>query len=94
MIVVITSCAPTVAFRKPAIAAHAAPASMAAPMPSRICSGRVMLTKLVPTQLATKSPMKYWPCPPMLNSPQRKANATASPVRISVVVCRSVCVRL
>src|SRR5438477_449284 len=30
----------------------------------------------------------------MLNMPQRKANATASPVRISVVVCRSVCERL
>ncbi len=38
--------------------------------------------------------MKYWPWPPMLNIPQRKANATASPVRISVVVCRSVWLRL
>ena len=38
--------------------------------------------------------MKYWPWPPMLNMPQRNANATASPVRISVVVCSSVCVRL
>jgi hypothetical protein len=30
----------------------------------------------------------------MLKRPQRKANATASPVRISVVVRRSVCWRL
>ena len=30
----------------------------------------------------------------MLNSPQRNANATASPVRISGVVVSSVCVRL
>jgi hypothetical protein len=30
----------------------------------------------------------------MLKSPQRKANATASPVRISVVVRISVCWRL
>ena len=47
-----------------------------------------------PTQFATKSPTKYWPCPPMLNIPHRNANATASPVRMSVVVCRSVCERL
>ncbi len=30
----------------------------------------------------------------MLNIPQRNANATASPQRISVVVCSSVCERL
>ena len=40
-----------------------------------------------PIQFATKRPTKYWPWPPMLNMPQRNANATASPVRISVVVC-------
>ena len=28
------------------------------------------------------SPTKYWPWPPMLNIPQRNANATARPVRI------------
>ena len=38
--------------------------------------------------------MKYWPWPPMLNMPQRNANATASPQRISVVVCSRVCERL
>ena len=33
----------------------------------------------------------YWPWPPMLNRPQRNANATARPVRISGVVMISVC---
>ena len=32
------------------------------------------------------SPTRYWPWPPMLNRPQRNANATASAVRISGVV--------
>ena len=36
----------------------------------------------------------YWPLPPMLKSPARKANATARPVRISGVVMISVCWRL
>ena len=47
-----------------------------------------------PTQTETIAPVMYWPCPPMLKSPQRNANATASPVQISVVVRISVCVRL
>ena len=47
-----------------------------------------------PTQTATSAPTKYWPWPPMLNRPQRKANATARPVRISGVVRSSVCWRL
>ena len=38
--------------------------------------------------------MMYWPWPPMLNRPQRNANATARPVRISGVVWISVCWRL
>ena len=37
--------------------------------------------------------MRYWPWPPMLNSPQRNANATARPVRISGTVRMSVCCR-
>ena len=37
--------------------------------------------------------MMYWPWPPMLNRPQRNANATARPVRISGVVTISVCCR-
>jgi hypothetical protein len=36
----------------------------------------------------------YWPLPPMLNIPQRKANATARPARMSGVVCSSVWERL
>ena len=47
-----------------------------------------------PTHTATYEPTRYWPWPPMLNSPQRKANATARPVRISGVVMISVCWRL
>ena len=47
-----------------------------------------------PTQTETIAPMIHWPWPPMLNSPQRKANATASPVSISVVVMSRVCCRL
>ena len=38
-------------------------------------------------------PTQYWPWPPMLNIPQRNANATASAVRISGVVMMSVCWR-
>ena len=89
--VVITSWAPTVALRIPAIPAHAAPASAAA------TTANVMWTKLFisendePIQIAKYAPMKYWPWPPMLKRPQRKANATASPVRTSVVQRISVC---
>ena len=96
MIVVITSCAPTVAFRKPAIprperARDASPdddrertrAGCPAGSP-RSCRPRRPRSR----------PSMYWPWPPMLNIPQRKANATASPVRISGVVRSSVCWRL
>ena len=78
MIVVITSCAPTVAFRKPAIPAQAAPAA-AATIPSRMCAGRAMCTNETPIQFAQMRPTRYWPLPPMLNRPQRKAKATARP---------------
>ena len=47
--------------------------------------------KSTPSQLATMRPTMYWPLPPMLNIPQRNAKATARPVRMSGVVCRSVC---
>ena len=39
-----------------------------------------------PIQTASTAPTMYWPWPPMLKRPQRNANATARPVRISVVV--------
>ena len=36
----------------------------------------------------------YWPWPPMLNRPARKAKATARPTRMSGAVSSSVCCRL
>ena len=47
MIVVITSCAPTVAFRKPAIPAQAAPASVAPATASRMCGSGLIPAKRV-----------------------------------------------
>ncbi len=94
MIVVITSCAPTVAFSTPATAAIAAPARAASTITRKMCSPFAMPAHEEPTQTATIAPVMYWPCPPMLNRPQRNAKATASPVRISVVVRISVCERL
>ena len=56
MIVVITSCAPTVALRKPAIPAQTAPASVAAAtIASRMCAPVAMLTHDEPIQIATYS---------------------------------------
>ena len=51
------------------------------------CSGRACRRSDEPTQQPRRSsPTRYWPWPPMLNRPQRNANATARPVRISGVV--------
>ena len=50
-----------------------------------------MLANDDPTQTAASEPAMYWPWPPMLKSPHRKAKATARPVKISVVVSRRVC---
>ena len=47
-----------------------------------------------PTQTEATAPTMYWPWPPMLNRPQRNANATARPVKMSVVVSSRVCWRL
>ena len=88
MIVEITSLAPTVAFSRPAIPAHAAPAAEASTITSTMCS-----TCEDPIHTATIPPTVYWPWPPMLNSPARNANATASPTRISGVVAIRVCCR-
>jgi hypothetical protein len=57
-------------------------------------AGRAMLTNETPIQLAQIRPTMYCPLPPMLKRPQRKANATASPQRIRVVVWRSVWLKL
>ena len=94
MIVEITSCAPVVAFRKPAIPAHAAPASIATTIASTTWTIGVSPESEEPIQTAKNEPTRYWPWPPMLNMPQRNAKATARPVRISGVVIRSVCWRL
>ena len=93
MIVVITSWAPTAAFRKPAIAAQAAPASAAAAIARKMCVGLARSTHTEPTHVAMSAPTMYWPWPPMLKSPHRNANATASPVRMSVDVVINVCWR-
>ena len=47
-----------------------------------------------PTQTAMIAPARYWPWPPMLNMPQRNANATARPVSTSGTQMISVCWRL
>jgi hypothetical protein len=94
MIVEITSLAPTVALRPPAMPAQTAPARQAAAIASTMCGNAGMPAKEEPTQTAAIDPMMNCPCPPMLNSPARKAKATASPVRISGVVTISVCWRL
>ena len=94
MIVEITSFAPVVAFSTPAMPAHAAPASVAPTIASRTCGKVLMPAKLTPIQFAMTRPTRYWPSPPMLNIPQRKAKATASPVKMSVVDWSSVWVRL
>ena len=59
-----------------------------------MCSKPGMPSNDEPIQTAKIEPMMNWPWPPMLNRPQRNANATARPVRISGVVWISVCWRL
>jgi len=86
MIVEITSCAPTVALRNPAIPAQTAPASVATTIASVMCSKGFIPSNDEPIHTAQMAPTMYCPCPPMLKSPQRKANATARPTRMNVVV--------
>src|SRR6266851_132600 len=93
MIVEITSCAPTVAFRIPAMPAYTAPASAPTTRHKVTCRNGLRLENDEPSQTAKIVPARYWPCPPMLNIPQRNANATARPVRMIGVVRSSVCCR-
>ena len=82
MIVVITSWAPTVAFRKPAIPPQIAPARIDAASASEDVQRRAAVpSRCAPTKSAAMNPTQYWPWPPMLNMPQRKANATARAVQ-------------
>ena len=94
MIVVITSCAPVVAFSNPAMPPQAAPASVAAIIAMITCSGPGRPENQIPNCTAVIAPTVYWPLPPMLKRPQRKAKATARPVRISGVTMIRVCWRL
>ena len=59
MIVTTTSCAPTVAFRKPAIPASNAPASPAAAIARTTCGNCAMLANDDPTQTAASEPAMY-----------------------------------
>src|SRR5947209_14563505 len=94
MIVEITSFAPVVAFRTPAIPAQTAPAAAAATIANAMWSTDGIPTKDEPIQTAMIHPTVYWPWPPMLNMPARNANATARPTRSNDVALSSVCWRL
>ena len=94
MIVEITSCAPTVALRKPAIPAQTAPTRAPATMAARTCTKPGSPGSSEPIQTAMIAPARYWPWPPMLNMPQRNANPTARPVSTSGTKLISVCCRL
>ena len=84
MIVVMTSCAPVVARRTPAIPPQIPPPMNAATRQSTTCRA-VGSSKVIPTQVAAAAPAINWPLPPMLNSPPLNANATESPAKISGV---------
>jgi hypothetical protein len=73
MMVEITSLAPVRALRKPAIPPQKAPAPAASAIERTtwISAGRPSNDE--PAQTATIAPTMYWPCPPMLNRPARKA---------------------
>ena len=73
--------------------AHAAPASEASTIVSTTCGTAGMPANEDPTHTATIVPTVYWPWPPMLKRPQRNANATERPVRMSGVTRSSVCCR-
>jgi hypothetical protein len=94
MIVVMTSWAPTVALRKPAIPAHSPPAIAAATTASVTCRNAGSESSEVPIHTAVTLPTMYCPCPPMLKRPHRNANATARPVSTRTVNWMSVCWRL
>src|SRR5215216_4819694 len=63
MIVVITSCAPTVALSTPATPAQIAPTAPATTTASTMC-GRCEVDTYAPVITADTAPTVYWPCPP------------------------------
>ena len=85
MIVVITSCAPKRALSTPGIAPHAAPERMAAAKQRGISSHAGQPAKVIPAQAVANAAMVSCPSAPMLSRPQRKATATARPVKRSGV---------
>jgi hypothetical protein len=94
MIVEITSWAPTVALRIPAMPAMAPPATIPATRQTRMRGSPGMSTTLVSspaTRTAVIEPARYWPWPPMLKSPHRNAKATARPVSTSGTQRMRVC---
>ena len=82
-----------VALKKPAIPPQIAPPTIAPRMHTSTWRPVGSPESMTPTCTATTVPTMYWPCPPMLNMPQRNANATASPVRTRIVNWISVCWR-
>ena len=70
------------------------PASAPATRQTVTCRNGLSPENDEPSQTAKYEPTRYWPWPPMLNRPQRNANATARPVRMIGVVRSSVCCRL
>ena len=74
--------------------AQSAPQSAPAIVAKSTWSSGFIPSNEEPIQTASTAPAMYWPVPPMLKRPQRKANATARPVRISVVVAIRVCCML
>ena len=78
----ITSCAPVFAFRRPTIPPYIPAAIIPAISARDTCSTGVN-SNLNPTYDAAIAPKINWPCAPILNNPDLKASATASPVRIN-----------
>src|SRR5581483_5389982 len=93
MIVVITSWAPTVALRMPAMPANMAPASEPATRQNTMCRNGSRCTNDVPIHTAKYEPTRYWPWPPMLKRPHRNAKARASAEQMIGVVISRVCWR-
>ena len=85
MMVVITSCAPKRALSTPGTAPQMPPARMAARKHSGSSNTAGRFASSIPTQAVAKAAMVSCPSAPMLSSPQRKATATARPVKISGV---------
>jgi hypothetical protein len=85
MMVVMTTWLPRRACSQPGMAAHSAPQAAAAAM----AIGRTAQSGQSPSARQTSPvpspPRIAWPSPPMLNRPQWKATATASPVKMKSV---------